>query len=333
MEPSLKRTLPTAAACLTLLLAISCSTGPETVEPAPPPFDITDLLTRYYDEELYDFLKPPEGVSTWRWTIRTPAGDLHRGIAVLVLESRCIRWTLLDSRGDALQAPPDSGRLGLLPMNPAGWHDVRAPWPPAPREVPLPLPRIPVRSPMYADLLDLLQDLLQVRDRRCLRRWPALPVPVRAPAARSGEVDLQLCLRAAASLWNAGEPDSLFRWDPAAEWGVRLIFLPAETAPPPFTVKVVRLNGQGGPLRVHVLAGACFTRPDQQLEAVRELVRALGRALMMQGESRDPGHVLAHDPGGLHPAADERNAARLLSRLPSGLDLCGYRRPARILQD
>ena len=333
MEASLKRTLPTVAACLPLLLAISCTTGPETVEPVGPPFDVKSVMSRYYDNDLYDFLNSPEGVSTWRWTIRTAAGDLHRGTAVLVLEARHIRWTLLDGQGTAFQVRPDSGRLGLLPMLPASWHDLRAPWPPAPREVPLPLPRIPVQSPVYADLLDLLQDLLEIQDRRSLRRWPALPVPVRAPAARSGEVDLQLCFRAAMSLWNAGEPDSLFRWDPAAEWGVRLIFLSAETASPPFAVKAVRLNREGGPLRVHVLASACFTRPDQQPEAVRELVRALGRALMLRGESRDPGHVLAHDPGGLHPSADERHAARLLSRLPSGLDLCGYGRPARIIHE
>ncbi len=303
------------------------------VEPIPPQCNASSLMTTSYADDLHDFLKVPEGLSAWRWTIRTARGDVRRGLAVLALEDRRIRWSLLDDRGAPLQAPQDSGRLSLLPLVPGGWHSVQSAWPPAPGAVPLPLPRIPVRSPEYADLLDLLQDLLDVQDRRSLRRWPAVPVPVRAPAALSGEVDLQLCLRAAMSLWNAGEPDSLFRWDPAADWGVRLVFLPAETAPPPFPVKVVRLDTDGRPLRVHILAAVCFVRPDQRPEAVRELVRALGRALLLRGASRDAGHVLAQDPGVLHPAADERNAARLQARLPAGLDLSRYGRLVRIVQE
>jgi hypothetical protein len=296
------------------------------VEPIPSPNNISAILTTCYNDDLYDYLKPREAVSGWQWRIRSPQGNIRRGLALLVLEDRGVRWSLLGDHGTPLQTPPDSGWLTLLPLIPTSWHTVQAPWPAACREAPLPLPRQAVQSSRYADLLGLLQDLLGAQERRSLRRWPAIPVPVRAPAATSGEVDLQLCLATAMLLWNASEPDSLFCWNPAATWGVRLIHLPEETTPPPFTVKVVRQDGNGQPLRVHILAGMHFTRAEQRWEAIQGLVRALGRALMLWGESQDAEHVLTHSPDTLNPAADERNAARLLARLPAGLDLCRYGR-------
>jgi hypothetical protein len=191
---------------------------------------------------------------------------------------------------------------------------------------------LPVTSPYYADLLHLVQELTTPWFAQEVTHWPQVPLPVRARAAVSGELDLTACLYEAVAIWNCSAPDSLFRWNPQAGWGVRLVHL-AETYPsPPLATKMVRLDLNDRPLRVHILMGDNYDHERDRPYLVRGLVHELGHVLLLWGHSRDRNHILwgAAPPLVPGPATDELRALTLWNLLPEGLLLAGYTRSTEL---
>lgn len=279
-----------------------------------------------YTEMLYCFLGLADGDWEWSWTYQSPDSQVTRGTALLHLSGCSGHWILNDHTDPSRLG--DGGQLTLSPSDPHLWHELHALWPSPMGTICLPLPRQMVDSAYYADLLHLLQELTTPRFGQQVIHWPQHPVPVRAGNAVSGDVDLAACLHDAVAIWNDGEPDSLFRWQPTAGWGVRLIHFPDLNLSPPLSTQMVRLDETGRPLRLHILAGNNYDGVIDRPYAVRGMVHELGHALLLWGHSLDRRHVLwgQAPPMLAAPSRDERRAARLWFLLPAGLDLSAYGR-------
>ena len=317
---------------LTLLVSIlglvACDTTHSLIS---TPHTVNHLLystTFTYSDDLYCFLKLKNGVWEWSWRILQPDSQQISGVAQLTLKGRKGTWRLDYQSKPPAEVFTKPGLLLLYPLHDQIWHTLEVPWP---LEVPttlLPLPRQPIQSPYYADLLHLLQELTQPKFSQIVTHWPQLPVPVRPVEAVSGNVDLAACLGEAVEIWNLGETDSLFRWSPHADWGVRLVHFPGMILHPPLSIKIVRLDDSGQPLRVHIIAGDNYDQNQDRTYAVRGMVHELAHALWLWGHSQDRNHVLwgRAPPLVTHPSGDERLAARLLTLLPVGLGLSAYDR-------
>jgi hypothetical protein len=302
------------------------------VEAPGEPRHLYHSSTFIYSNDLYCFLNPGDSVWEWSWTIIPPDSSLITGTAQLTLAGCEGSWRL--------ECPPElpnaaltaSGLLHLIPSQPQVWHTLEVFWDPVVPTVLLPLPRHAIQSPHYADLLHLVQELTTPKFSQIVTHWPQSPVPVRPVRAVSGEVDLAACLLEAVQTWNRGEVDSLLRWSPRADWGIRLAHLPGTILRPPLSTKIVRLNEEGQPLRVHVLAGDNYDQYQDRAYAVRGMVHELAHALGLWGHSQDRHHVLwgRAPPLTNQPSQDERLALRLLMLLPPGLDLSQYGRLAEM---
>jgi len=258
----------------------------------------------------------PPGRWSWRWTA---AGGRAAGPAELTVTAAGWSWSFPGA------APAAGADLRLDPADPAVWLPAAVPagaagaaW--------LPLPRWRVDSPAYPHLAALLRELTTPRFGAVVVHWPTRPVPVRIGPARSGELDLAACLRAAVARWNEGEPVPWFVPCDTAGWGVRLVHLPGVRLSPPLRAQVTRLDDRGRPLRVHIVAGDNYDDRRDSVYAVRGFVHELGHALFLWGHTRDRTHVLwgAAPPLVDRPSPDERKAAHLWHGLPEGCDLNRY---------
>jgi hypothetical protein len=194
------------------------------------------------------------------------------------------------------------------------------------RLAPLPLPRIPVASDDYQDLTNFLKEMTANHFNSIVCHWPGIPIPVRVGQAQSDQVDLSRCLSEAVERWNQGEPRPWFQLDENADWGVRLVHFPGAIMRPPLQARITRLDSEGRPLRLNIIAGANYDGPEDRPYATRGMVHELGHALFLWGHSRDRQHVLWESGPPLvdMPSEDERKAARLWHGLPEGLDLNNY---------
>ncbi len=325
------------ATLLPLLCLLTAACGTPAAPEAPPGAPALRRAAPPYGEPLRRELDLASGTWRWTWAWRPAAASPAAGagaspagsagtVDLAVAGGRAV-WSFRPPVPPPAEAA--AGTLRLRPADGRAWHTLAAPWPPADPLALLPLPRRPVASPAYADLLDLLQELTAPRFGQRVAHWPALPVPVRAAPAPSGELDLAECLHEAVDLWNEGEPEPVFVWDPQAAWGVRLVHLPGTDLSPPLTAQVVRLDADGRPLRLHVTAGDDYDHRRDRRCAVRALAHELAHARLLWGHSRERDHLLWRwGPVVPGPSADERRAARLLALLPEGLDLSRYGRSA-----
>jgi hypothetical protein len=192
--------------------------------------------------------------------------------------------------------------------------------------LPLALPRIPVESPDYADLVQLLAELTRPLFDSRVTHWPAGPIPVRVIAAVSGEVDLRECLVEAVQNWNQGETFPCFQIAQEAAWGVRLVHFPGVRLRPPMQARFTPRTGSNRPLLVQILVGDTYDDSWDRPYAVRGFAHELGHALLLWGHSRDRNHLLWASGPPLRdtPSGDERKAALLWRSLPEGLDLSVY---------
>lgn len=311
---------------LTCLALAGCQSAVQPEAPLQAADQIAANMTTSYDDNLRRFLGLTDGIWHWEWTRRASTGECFRGSALLQLSGLCARWQLLGAPGSLPATQTAAGVLCLEPLDSTHWHTLKVAWPPRFNSL-LPLPRLAVQSAHYADLLHLLQELTTPRFERVVHHWPGAPIPVRAGPAVSGEVDLAACLRDAMTLWNDGEATPLFAWDPHAVWGIRLVHFPGTYPRPVMAVKVVRLDGRGNPLTIHIQVGDAYDIARHRRHAVRALVHELAHALLLWGHSEDRRHVLWRcGPIVALPSQDERRAAHLLARLPAGLDLSAYDR-------
>ncbi|MFH1842520.1 MAG: hypothetical protein ABIF77_04885 [bacterium] len=277
------------------------------------------------------FLDLSESESWWSWQFQTGTGATDSGSVKLEILADCACWIWNPPLADTEMTATAQGALWLCPVAIHCWHDFKLDWPPSQPHCWLPLPRLPLQSPYYADLLHLLQELTQPRFAQVVCHWPSWPIPVRAGVAQSGTVDLALCLHEAVDIWNDTAPMPLFRWAPDASWGVRLVHFPGSVRSPPLSAKVVRLDGTDGVLSIHILAGDTYDDVHKRRGAVRGLAHELGHALLLWGHSEDRRHLLWRSgPITDIPTSDEQQAAILLSLLPGGLQLSRYGRSLEV---
>ncbi len=286
------------------------------------------MISAHYGDSLHHLLNLPDGAWNWNWRLLGSVSRVAEGRACLLLNGPQYLWIFELSPLGSRLAAGDSGQLFLNPEDHSFWLDMKVAWPTSVPSLLHPLPRLPVSSAHYADLVHLLQELTTPWFGQKVSHWPGRPVPVRAAAAISGEVDLTECLREAVEIWNSSAPDSLLRWDPQAGWGVRLVHFAGTIRHPALATRMVRLDNAGQPYRVHILAGDNYDHARDRPYAVRGLAHELGHALLLWGHSQDRSHLLwgRAPPQVDRPTVDERRALELWNLLPVGLDLSAYDR-------
>ena len=264
-------------------------------------------------------LQLQDGTWTWQWSSCGAAGNSPPQKAWLTIDGERYGWKL---RGRTA-AGEESGLL-LVPGD-ASWLSVKAPSFCDLAHTP-PLPRLRIDSAAYPDLVSMLRDLTTPRFGGVVTQWPAYPVPVSSPAAVSGAVDLEACLREAVEIWNLGEPEPLFVWEPGASWGVRLAHFQGSIRRPPLQIQITRRDARHRPLGMRIAAGDNYSSAASRPYAVRGMAHELGHAMLLWGHSLDRHHLLwgAAPPMRSDPSRDERRAVHLLRRLPEGLDLNRY---------
>ncbi|HOX26215.1 MAG TPA: hypothetical protein PLL30_06460 [Candidatus Krumholzibacteria bacterium] len=261
---------------------------------------------------LTAWLGVPDG--QWQWTWSRPDGV--SGAGVLTSDGSSFRWDLAGTGGQhAIALAPDDPRW--LPLQ-VSTGSVLAGTPP--------LPCLAVDSTAYPDLVSMLRELITPRFGGVVTHWHGEPVPVRSPAAASGDIDLAACLREAVDLWNAGEPSPLFVWQPDSDWGVQLAHYPGSIRHPPMEIQLTRRDADGSPLCMRIAVGDNYRDAAVRPYVVRRLAHELAHALLLWGHSPDRLHLLWGDAPPLRsdPSTDERRAIALLRRLPAGLDLARY---------
>jgi hypothetical protein len=260
-------------------------------------------------------LRQTLGLGDGRWAWRWRGADGAHGAAELEIVAERFIWRLAD--------PPPAGPLSLASES-ERWLPVRVADPAQLGDVP-PLPSLACDSPAFADLVSLLRHLITPRFEGRITHWPRVPVPVSAPEAVSGGLDLAACLREAVEIWNERIP--FFVWDPDADWGVRLAHYAGGSRSPPMQLQLTRLDAAGRPLRARIAVGDDYDARGRDF-ARRALAHELGHALLLWGHSPDRGHLLwgAAPPLRADPSDDEVRAAALLRLLPEGLDLTLYGR-------
>jgi len=319
--------------CCMLFWVAVCGCGdrsPQSDPVAPAPED-SHRFDYLYDAALLSFLQIIPGTSAWSWFVDDAAGHRHAGPAELEIAGLGARWILHGVDWDAVSAEAGvADTLRLVPEHPGHWHSLVCLWADTLLTTLPPLPRQPVASVHYPDLLALLQELTADRFDGVVTHWPELPVPVRAGDAVCEDVDLAACLREAVDIWNQGEAQPLLVWSPHADWGVRLVHFPGIVRVPPLALRITRLDGHGSPLGMNLLAGDNYCSSASRPAARRGMIHELGHALLMWGHSLDRAHSLwgQGPPLVAEPSQDERRAVRLWNRLPVGLDLTVYDRPS-----
>jgi hypothetical protein len=299
------------------------ATRPETVArsdtahaeaPSAPPETAPWTVSGGWSDALVDWLRVPAQTGTWRWSTGTPSDS---GIVTLTTNHAGYRWRFdgPPPLGSVRVDPPGNGWLSLHVPN---WHDLAA--------VP-PLPELSVQTEAYPHLVAMLRDLLEPRFGGVVPHWPGQPVPVAAPAAVSGEVDLAACLREAVTNWNTTAASSLLAWDPEATWGIHLAHYAGSLRNPPLQTQLIRRDAVGRPWHVRIAVGDDYSTRSARPYAVRGLAHELGHALLLWGHTADRHHLLWGDAPPLRatPSRDEVRAVELRQLLPRGLDLAHYR--------
>ncbi|HPF33798.1 MAG TPA: hypothetical protein P5571_03405 [Candidatus Krumholzibacteria bacterium] len=272
-------------------------------------------------------LSGPVGSARWRWS--DAADPATGGPARLAWNAAGAAWRLRGRPGWAL---PDT--LVLVPAAPDAWHEQRIPTRTTGTPQLLPLPRIPLRSAYYADLLHLLLELTRGLHEGVVRRWAHDPIPLAPGEPGDGPVDLTACLAVAAARWEAAWGAPLFGADAVFAEGIRLVHRDGEILHPPMWARLLRRDPAGRPLLITIVAGDNYDRPDLERYAVRGLAHELAHALQLWGHSRDRIHLLWESgPVVDGPSPDEVAALRLWRTLPEGLDLRLYGRSTELDPD
>ncbi len=320
--------VPFLAAGLTLLAGCSPEEDPVNPEVHSIPSLAADWITD---------LGPAQGVheGRWEWTWNSPdslSGQVFLEISAISPPNQ--GWKVVWDFQDKGTAPNLNYPIYLEPRDLSVWHAFHwtcpfaKPQGPIPMALPVPVPMrcLPVQSPDYGCLLELLQDLTTPYFDQIVTHWPSFPVPVRIGAASNGPVDLAECLTEALTIWNDDEAIPWFKAEQDASWGVQLIHFPERNLNPSMAAKITRLDSIGRPMRVQILTGNNFHDPGDRPYAVRGFVHELGHALFLWGHSQDMFHCLWRrgPPLVSVPSQDERKAARWWHGLPEGLDLSNY---------
>ena len=327
--PQLLRHLGYGQASISILAAGMILVGCGEVTP-PDPHENQDLIVvrgAAATAALIDLGGQP-GTSFWHWHLTAPAND-RSGRAVLEVGNTMLSWRL----AGATHADTLTG-LTLCPDDPIVWHDQFIPADKSDIWTWLPIPRIQVRSPYYADLLDLVTSLTFPLHGDRVVHWAREPIPVVPSLARGSHVDFGACLAEAVTTWNSSFGKTLFEWDQVFAEGVRLVYRPGEILRPPMWARLLRTDEAGRPLLIHIVAGDNYDRPTALISAKRALVHELAHALQLWGHSLDPEHVLWRwGPVVDAPAAEEVLAVRWWRRLPEGIDLGRYGRSVELDPD
>jgi hypothetical protein len=319
-----------------LLCVVAACGAPRSHVTAPPRERAVGATTVAYTDTLARFLDLADGAWNWSWRLAASGGDTVRGTATLTIAGSVASWSFLADGPDGTPAVSAAlaelrpGALRLTCDEPTLWHDLRVQLPAARPDALLPLPRLPVTSAYYADLLDLLQRLTLPRFGMRVTHWPATPIPVLAGRAVSGEIDLAACLAEAAAIWNGAAGRTVFALAPDAAWGVRLTHNPG-IASPPLATCIARLDGVGRPLELTILSGDNYTQAPQRAAVVRGMAHELAHTLLMWGHSEDRAHLLWRcGPLTARPSADELRAIALWELLPEGCELAAYGRSVEL---
>ncbi len=303
---------------------ICCLNGcSNTSNPAYPPEEESSLSNISWNTSL----GTADGWNAGNWEWSLVSGDSYSGVAKLEISPLAEPLKGWNIQWEFFPALPDSqeqNSLVLTPLNQEKWHCMKGFGPHESSMIPL--PRIPIDSTLYPDLLHLIKELTTPYFQQRVTHWPEYPIPVRLVPAINGPIDMAECLSEATERWNEGADSPWFIIDSTASWGIRLVFFPDREMHPPLAAQITRLDGDGRPLRINLLAGNNYHSLLSRPYVVRGFVHELGHALFLWGHSLDRIHCLwgLAPPMVSDPSADERKAARWWHGLPDGLDLSRY---------
>ncbi len=302
------------------LLSLLTSCGDSVLVPYEEPAVTKSLSVPA--EQAFHILVPGDGTALWRWSDATGS----EGHARLQWTQSHVEWSLTHEP----DSPPGDS-LFLQPEQPDIWHgmsvfspdDSTAQW--------LPLPRIPLQSAYYGDLLHFLLEMTTPLHGGRVAHWVDDPIPVAPSVAISGEVDLGACFREAMEAWNQAAGKPLFVEATVFARGVRLVHREGQVLHPPMWARMLRRDQADRPILVTIHIGDTYDRAHLRRYAVRGLIHELGHALQLWGHSRDRLHILWESgPITNLPSRDEIAAITLWRTLPPGLDLTRYQRSVEL---
>jgi hypothetical protein len=302
------------------LLSLLTSCGDSVLLPSQDP-TVTKYLS-YPAEQAFHTLVPGQGNSLWKWSDEAGAA----GIARLQWTPSQVEWSITHEP----DSPPGDS-LFLQPEQPDLWHGLSVPSQLDSTAQWLPLPRIPLQSAYYGDLLHFLLEMTSPLHDGRVAHWVDDPIPVAPSDAISGEVDLGACLRESMEAWNQAAGMALFVEDTVFARGVRLVHREGQVLHPPMWARMLRRDQADRPILVTIHVGETYDRPHLRRYAVRGLIHELGHALQLWGHSKDRLHILWESgPIVNQPSADEIAAIALWRTLPGGLDLTRYHRSVEL---
>lgn len=279
------------------------------------------LVSGQWPAGLAPFQTEMPGASFWTCEPDPELHDAGTFKLLLTVSNTGYKWHL------PVDMPEFPGDIVLIPEDVAIWHTMRLPAASRDTLAWLPLPRTPLDSPFYYDLLDLVQHLMPVGYAGTVRHWPAFPVPLTTMNAVSGAVDLQATLIEARDILNDMYGETLFCPPDETGNGIRMVHLAGRNLRPACYMTFVRRDSTGAPLRMQLVIGDTYDDPWDRPYALRAMLHELLHGLLLWEHSLDRQHLLWRN-GTIAklPSADELSALRLWRALPAGLDLRRYGR-------
>ncbi len=293
---------------------------------AIPTMGITLKGETLYWEDYGDVFSEPH---LWTWKSTSDISDRDNSSTGRVR----MTWDALDKNQGRVRkilwafspVPPVCTTIEMTPKDGTKWHSFRFEFRDE-KSYPVPILKMGVESPLYGNLLDLVQTLTSDHFNQIITKWPPGPIPLRIGHEQHGDVDLSACLRRAMSIWNQGTKNPWFVLDEDATWGIRLLHYRDPRLSPPLRVQLTRHDAKGNPIRMNIVVGDNYSTFQDTTYVIRGMVHELAHTLLLWGHSSDRNHSLwgAAPPLVKAPSPDERKAAQLVHGLPEGVDLKNY---------
>jgi hypothetical protein len=285
----------------------------------PEPEQGVRIVSGNWPPGLTSFLEDIPNFSQWRWD--APGESDKPGRVLLAVDDSGYRWTFLGP------LPQREAPINLTPVDSTAWHSLHLEAAAACPQHWLPLPRVPVASAFYSDLLDLVTRLMPAGFYGLVTHWSLKPIPLTTMEAVSGAVDLQATLLEARDIINDLYGEPVFGPPDSTALGIRLVHLAGRVIRPACYMTFVRRDSLGAPLRMQLVIGDTYDDPWDRPYALRALLHELLHGLLLWEHSLDRNHLLwRNGTVANRPSVDEIAALRFWRALPGGLQIKRYGR-------